>query len=560
MSRFTSRSLLATLCLAAFCGVGCAAKPDSNLQALAFSGEYGRAREHIAKNISPQQKDANDRAFFLNRMKFALAAMSDGYCTDDPIFEQVYDTLSKQGLNKGKEATAVVFNEDLKTWKGEPFEQAIMLAYLSMLHASQGSWDNARAAAGSAQFRLKDFGSAENGKRKTNEDLVRGAATAKDEEAFYNSYKARDTDFALGILLDAIANQQLGRQDEAASKFKDVAKIRPDLEELVSQLAKGDYKDVLVVSWGQGPQKIGTGPDQAVASWAPIQRGSNAPLLVNVAGRMQQSYPVVCDVNAMSQDHMWNNLQDVRKAKSLVGSVMVGTGAGVLAYGAHKNDSNTMIAGAAIALIGAGLKAGAHADTRYCDIMPQRFYVVPIKDGDGKSIDVQIANRPVSRMTLAPLPPRDELDQTARLRYVNLVASTSVLPSWAASGEVLYNNDEIPVSVERPWPYIMGGDCVRKPTQAAMDAYHAAGYLGDMIVTDLQELYRQEGIVFDGPEQLRTRHILEGGRSLDTPLAGTAGFTRLFGQRHPPYVPTSQAVRTLALQLQSQGATPIAGR
>jgi hypothetical protein len=551
---FAPSAFLAVIGLAL--GTGCVAKPDVPLQQLTFKGEYGQAREHAAKNIFVPKKgtsELSDRQYILSRMRFALSAMSDGYCSEDPVFTEVYERLSQQGINDKNRGAARLINEDVQQWKGEPFEQAIMLSYLSMYYASQGSWDNARAAATSSQFRLKDFGSTKEGKHKTNEDIVREAAEAdkakgKKTDEYFNNYQVRETDFALGILLDAIANQQIGRADEANSKFAAIAKLRPDLTELTEELAKGGYSDLLVVSWGQGPQKIGTGPDKAIAAWLEMSPSDGGPLLVTVAGLPAKTYPLVTDVNQMSQDHAWNSLQDLRKAKSIVGSVMVGAGAGMLAYGAQQRDTGTMVAGAAVALIGAGLKAGAHADTRYCDVMPQRFYIVPIKRSKPSNIDLEVQSQPTSHMTLTGLIPPAK-GQPASLRYVNLVSRAPSAPEWAASGEILYNNDVRPTIVSKPFPYILGGDCVRKPSEASLKYYQKSGYLTGMTVSDLEALYREEGIVWDGDGAIRSRHILEGGKSLEAPMAGTAGFARLFGQPHPAYVPRTGAVKAAAAEI-----------
>ena len=533
-------------------GTGCVAKPDVPLQQLAFKGEYGMAREHAAKNIFVPKNgkaELSDRQYILSRMRLALMVMSDGVTNEDPVFTEIYERLSQQGINDKNRGAARLINEDIQQWKGEPFEQAMMLSYLSMYYASQGSWDNARAAATSSQFRLKDFG-AKDGRKKTNEEVVREAAEADkakggEGDQYFNNYQVRETDFALGILLDAIANQQIGRADEANSKFAAIAKIRPDLTELTEELAKGGYSDLLVVSWGQGPQKIGTGPDRAIAAWQFMSPSDAGRLNVTIAGLSPKAYPLVTDVNQMSQDHAWNSLQDMRKAKSVVGSVMVGAGVGVAAYGAQQRDTGTAVAGLLIAAAGAGLKAGAHADTRYCDVMPQRFYIVPIKRGKPSNIELEVEGFPASHMTLTGLVPPAK-GQPASLRYVNLVTQVPAAPEWAASGQLIYNNDARPTQVSKPFPYILGGDCVRKPSQAALNYYQKSGYLEGMSVSELEELYRGEGIVWEGPEALRSRHVLEGGKSLETPLAGTAGFARLFGQPHPAYAPRTGAVRAAA--------------
>ena len=65
--------------------------------------------------------------------------------------------IRDRGLNKDKTVRSVVFTEGVKVWKGEPFEQAMALVYYGFVQASQGSWDNARAAASNALFYLRDF-------------------------------------------------------------------------------------------------------------------------------------------------------------------------------------------------------------------------------------------------------------------------------------------------------------------------------------------------------------------------------------------------------------------
>lgn len=543
--------------------VGCVAKPNVSLQQYSYSGEHGRAREMLLPTLVDNGKKP-DGNYLLNRMRFGIEALADGYSCDDPVFGEIYTVLSTQGLNKDQQLTALLLNEDLKTWKGQPFEQAIMLSYLSMYYGMQNSWDNSRAAASSSQFYLAELNkekfkkalpdAAKQRDEPTNEDVVQIART--DKELFSaNNYTARETDFSLGILLDAIANRQLdkispdaARDEEAVSKFNRVWELRPDLQELLGEINAGDYDALLVVAWGQGPQKIGVGPDRAIADWMIHSASTDDKLVVNSGGN-QHAYALICDVNKMAKNHMWNSLQDVRLAKSYLGTAAVGAGAVVTAVGVQRRDTKTALIGAGIMAIGAIMKAGAHCDTRYCEIMPQRFYVVPVKASeDGAPIELQVENHPESRMRLCGIAPAKR-DQPAPMRYVHLISKPAPSTVWASAGQILYNNDYVTVNAAKPFPYILGGDCVRKPTAEALSYYQAAGYLKDMSLEELQNLYRDENITFDSNGALRTRHILEGGRSMEVPPPGTVGFARLFGQSHPAYVPKSASVRAARSQM-----------
>jgi len=354
----------------------------------------------------------------------------------------------------------------------------------------------------------------------------------------------RDSNFVLGYLLFGIAAQQLGRLKEANDYYAVTVDIDPTIQPVTDVLRSGDYNTVLVVTYGLGPRKIGYGPDNALARFEPRTASDNAPLMVSIGNRRVGGYGFVCDVNRMAADHMWNNLEDVRKAKSLVGNVLLVGGAAATGYGLHQDDQTAALAGLGAMAAGLVAKAGAHADTRYCEVFPQRFYVLPLMlTSPREVIELQIEGKPASRMLLAGLGPPDGPE--AQLRYVRL-NSVGGAPQWATSGRIYYGNDRTGALERGNWPYILGGWDVRKPSPQTLSSYQQTGYLSDFTVGDLGELYRAEGIrtAEGGVEPIR--HILERGRSLEPPLAGTAGFARLFGQPHPPYEPKSPQVKSLA--------------
>jgi len=117
---------------------------------------------------------------------------------------------------------------------------------------------------------------------------------------------------------------------------------------------------------------------------------------------------------------------------------------------------------------------------------------------------------------------------------------------------VVYANDAYAGRVEGDdLPYILGGRDASRPTQQALSRYQAAGHLSGMTTVELENLYREEGIKLT-EEDLGGRphvHVLEGGDSLVPPLAGTAGYARVFCQEHGPYAPRSQALRDLRERL-----------
>ncbi len=528
-------------------------------------GDYAGPRVDIHQDMQPKR---SDRAYLLDRMRVGVLTVADGYPRSaQTVFEEVYDVLRTQGINKDKTVASVVLNEDVKIWKGEPFEQALALTYYAMVQAELGSWDNARAAANGSLFRLRDFGEDEDGERIDTYEIARRAveyeraieAGDSSEEALRkanyldNGYAVRDSDFTLGYLLAGIANQQLGRTREADDHYLRVMELDERQGRLIEALRDGRYNTVLVVSYGLGPRKEGYGPDNSLARFAPRFPSDDGELQVRVGHVMGRTYTPVQDVNVMAGDHMWNNLADVRAAKSTIGSLMLVGGAIATQYGASRGgNDDTLYAGLGALVVGAILKAGAHVDTRYCDVMPQRFYVVPLYLSDpNERISLEVQGRPSSRLVLAGLGPPDGSAGSVQLRYIHLVSShdpNAPPPSWASSGEIFYTNPYTEAPDNHDAPYILGGNDVRPPTQQILDSYRRAGRLTGMTLADLRELYRAEGIHLAVEDQhgYSDRHLLEGGRSLVSPLPGTTGFARLFGQTHPPYHPQSDAVARIA--------------
>jgi hypothetical protein len=143
---------------------------------------------------------------------------------------------------------------------------------------------------------------------------------------------------------------------------------------------------------------------------------------------------------------------------------------------------------------------------------------------------------------------------------VRLPSAGAPLP-WAASGEILYTNIHAGAPQGRTLPYILGGHCVRPPSYEVLADYHRAGHLRDLGLAELRDLYRMEDIRWDDDDAAGFPgvHVLEGGKSLASPLPGTAGYARVFASQHPPYRPASSQVRSLAARYAQQthaAATP----
>src|SRR4051812_9361135 len=153
-SRFNERGYgrlaLVVLLLVSTLGISGCASPqlDPNLLAATDAGHYGGAREAIQSQL---KDDPSDRSYILDRLRLMILTLADGMPgAAEEVANQTFRTLRTQGINADRTAAAVVFNEGVKIWKGEPFEQALSYTYIAMQKAELGQWDNARAAAGAS--------------------------------------------------------------------------------------------------------------------------------------------------------------------------------------------------------------------------------------------------------------------------------------------------------------------------------------------------------------------------------------------------------------------------
>ena len=498
----------------------------------------------------------NDEQTILNNTRLGMAALADGDLAEaEQALGHSFELLSTAGLNKDRTIAAVLDHEGVRIWKGEPFEQALTYHYVSTLYALMGDWENARAAAANSLFRLTDFGSDQDA-----EKLARRAA--KDSKYLESGYTAVDTNFALGFLMQAIGSDLSGAPG-SEDQLDAAVKVNPKLESIAQTIGSREYDTLLIVDYGKGPTKIAYGPDQALVRFSPQDR-TRSPLEITARGQVLMTAPIVCDVNDMAVDHRWNNLEDVRKAKSAIGNVLLYGGLAATAYGSHQRDSTVALAGLAAMAAGLLTKAGAKGDVRYCEFMPQAIYVAPLRLDHPTDLRLSIPGDQKSLVILDDVQP-GSLGKP-RTIYLRILGPGSPAPAWLTTRKAMFSNDHTGIAdSSNGFPWILGGSDVSTPTRAALEAYQTNGYLRDMTLADLQDLYAAEGIhlgsgMENEPGVRRNpsfRHVLDGGTGLFTPHPWSMGYKRLMCAPHEPYRPKSETVRNAAAAVRVRPDDPV---
>lgn len=510
----------------------CAAAPR-NVQAVAayYNYDFPSAREALRGDAEL----VNDEQVLLNNLRLGVAAMADGDVNEaERALGRVFDLLSTAGLNKDRTTAAVWLHEGVRIWKGEPFEQALAYHAVATHYATRGDWENMRAAAANALFRLTDFGT-DRDRNLTSEELAR--REARRPGYLDTGYTAVDTNFALGFLMQGIG-ADLGGLDGTAP-FDAALRINPGLGPIVDVLRSREYDTLLIVDYGKGPTKVAYGPDLALARFEPRMRAGNQ-LHVSLDGRALGAFAAACDVNAMAVDHRWNNLEDVRRAKSVIGDVLIGGGAAAIAIGGHNDEKDAQLAGVGAIIAGMLLKAGARADTRHMEFNPVETFLVPLRLGREGTLDVTIAGHGRISMVLPDFIPGEP--GNPRAVYLRLHGPDSPQPVWLTARTLIHGNDHAGV-LPGDWPWIFGGQDVSTPTRQTLEQYQRHGRLNDMPLLDLQDAYRQRGILIGSGMENRPdvrknpsfRHVLEGGTGLFTPLPYSMGYKRIMYSTHRPW-------------------------
>jgi hypothetical protein len=576
---------------------------------LAKAGEFGVAREIQSSRMTA---DKEDRNYILDRLGLTILTLADGQpASAQNASREMFNLLRTQGLNEDKTVASVVLNEGVRTWKGEPFEQAMAFHYVSLTYASTGDWGNARAAASNALFLLKDFGANEKGERLSTEQIAQKAATvdgptqpgaragenltARGERRERKSrasdtpvnaaaptdtpaqpaaqpaaqpnptkpgyldqgYQPVETNFALGYFMVGVSAWNMGERGEATDNFAKAVRYSPALADVVNEIVGGRANTVFVVDVGRGPRKESYGMDNAFAKFVARENSVDVPMTLAVAGGsgiVQSSAPVAQDLNRLAADHMWNNLEDVRSAKMVLGNALLGAAA---ITAVSSNDEGAQWAALGMAIGGAIMKAGAAADLRHAQLLPQRVHVATasVPNAGAAGAAVTLAPAGVPAMTLVNVRPPAEANQV-QVRYVRFPFEARA-EAWMSAGRVVWAHDGYDAPVEgQDLPYILGGRCVRTPGERSLSDYQRAGHLQGFTVVELENLYREEGLVWTVEDQrgYAGAHVLEGGRSLVVPQPGTAGYTRLFAGEHRAYQPRSPRVKELAEQIRAERA------
>ncbi|MFM9959001.1 MAG: hypothetical protein ACKVZJ_13100 [Phycisphaerales bacterium] len=354
------RSGLGWLVGAALAGsslTGCASDLQTRQAVADFSrADFGAAAVGFRPAAERRPLDENS---LLNNARLGMASLAAGDVNSaSNALRTAYQLLESGNVNdEGRIFAATVLSDGALVYKGEPYEQAMTYTALAWVSALRGDWENVRVAARASVRRLADFKDADpSGKDRFSREGV----------------KLVESTFALGYLMEGIANRVLGEADD--QPLDRAVALNASLRPLADAVRAGRFNALLVVESGRGPRKDSYGEDGASTRWVPRDPPAG-DLRVGIGGPFVTVAPAA-DVNRMSADYRWNNLEDARRFKSGLGSVLV---IGGITTAAASNNKDAQIAGLAAAGAGLLMKLLASADTRHNELIPGEVFVAALE-------------------------------------------------------------------------------------------------------------------------------------------------------------------------------------
>jgi tetratricopeptide (TPR) repeat protein len=382
-----------------------------------FAGNYVRAQDRLR---DPAKKP--DENFVLNNVRLGSAALVDyDLDTAEDAFLRAYEVINSVGVNDGgRSLGAALVSENLKVWKGEPYERAMANFYLGLIYYMRRDYGNARGAFENALFKLRDYA---------------------DKQDVKDNYSEQESNFTIALMMLGKAYQRLGRNDLAQANFDRARELRPDMAAMVDPERNATSNLLLVVEYGYGPRKVTDG-DGAIVGFSPTpdDAGLIPPPQVVIDGRPMDlsgldRAPI--DLLAMAQDRRWQDIDTIRAVKSGLGTGLIAGGAITTIYGADRRDAGTALAG--IALMGAGalLKLSSHADVRQWEMLPRTVFILPLRVPPGRhDVSVFFPQSAGMRQTWRDVVVPTDGEATYYMRMQRWTSGEHVWPPAALAGEL----------------------------------------------------------------------------------------------------------------------------
>jgi len=286
------------------------------------------------------QMEIGARSFWKGDHAGSKAALDDAIGQIGAVFANNPDAAKARQL---------WYDEGSKTFKGEPYERAMVFLYRGLDYLRDGDFENARAAFRQGQM----------------------------QDAFAEESQNR-ADFGLLVFLEAWASHQNGDEELRDEALQQLKTLRPDFPGIGK-----DHDTLVLIETGGAPRKLGDGADH---SYFVYRRGKN--IAVNGAEVIKAGQPIAAyrmeDIYWQASTRGGREVDKILQGKAQF-KAGTGTVGSVLADGvtAYSDVAGASTAGAAVgAVAGVFLIVSSstkpQADTRYWSSLPDAVHVLTL--------------------------------------------------------------------------------------------------------------------------------------------------------------------------------------
>lgn len=304
----------------------------------------------------------------LNDVRTGVAALEIGDLeTARQSFDQALNSIESVYANNpdAEKARSLWTKENIKEFKGEPYERAMAYYYRGLLYLAEGDYENARAAFKGGQL----------------------------QDAFAEDGQNR-SDFASLSLLESWASQCNGDKGLAEDAAKEVLSLKKDIA-----LPAENHRLLVVFETGRGPIKAAQGQSKEKLVF---QRGESIPFLLAEAATSEASVvsPLVEDLLWQAQtrggrpvDHILAGKAQFKETADVAGDVLLTAGTATMVASGGNRDA--AIAGAVLLLAGAIAKGTAaaarpEADLRQWDNLPDSVVITTLPATKDAAVAVKL--------------------------------------------------------------------------------------------------------------------------------------------------------------------------
>lgn len=295
------------------------------------------------------------RNLVLNHMRAGLAAMESGA---NDVAERSFD-IALENIEaiyannpQAEQARSKFVKENIKDFKGEPYERAMAYYYRGLLYLQEGDYENARASFQGGML--------------------------QDTMAEQETYRQ---DYALLAFLEGWASMCLGDMSTAREHLAEAREYEEHMPDLTA-----DRSLLLVAETGNAPVKVAEGEHRERLRFARGRGFSETGVAFDYMGRIIFGVPVE-DIFWQASTRGGREVDAILAGKALfkddadaTGDALVGAGLTTAYLGAGYRNDTAMVAGGAMALVGLFAKAVSsattpQADIRYWDNLPDAVHL-----------------------------------------------------------------------------------------------------------------------------------------------------------------------------------------